>query len=93
MQALGALVEPRDGELVIRGPGLRAAAQPTGAIDVGNAGTLMRLLPGWLAGRRAAAWTLDGDESIRRRPDGPHRRAAARRWARGSRRARAASRR
>ena len=28
----------------------------------------MRLLPGWLAGQPAGSWTLDGDESIRRRP-------------------------
>ena len=68
VQALGAIVEPRDGELIIRGPGLRAAAQPTGVIDVGNAGTLLRLLPGWLAGQTEGVWILDGDESIRRRP-------------------------
>jgi 3-phosphoshikimate 1-carboxyvinyltransferase len=68
VQALGALVEPRDGSLVIRGVGLRAAAPVTGAIDVGNAGTLMRLLPGWLAGQEGGLWTLDGDASIRRRP-------------------------
>jgi 3-phosphoshikimate 1-carboxyvinyltransferase len=37
-------------------------------IDVGNAGTLMRLLPGWLAGQPDGSWTLDGDDSIRRRP-------------------------
>ena len=38
-------------------------------IDVGNAGTLLRLLPGWLAGQGGGAWTLDGDDdSIRRRP-------------------------
>lgn len=37
-------------------------------IDVGNAGTLLRLLPGWLAGQGGGEWTLDGDESIRRRP-------------------------
>jgi 3-phosphoshikimate 1-carboxyvinyltransferase len=68
VQALGALVEPRDGSLVFRGVGLRAAAPVTGAIDVGNAGTLMRLLPGWLAGQEGGLWTLDGDASIRRRP-------------------------
>jgi 3-phosphoshikimate 1-carboxyvinyltransferase len=68
VQALGALVEPRDDSLVIRGVGLRAAAPVTGAIDVGNAGTLMRLLPGWLAGQEGGLWTLDGDASIRRRP-------------------------
>jgi 3-phosphoshikimate 1-carboxyvinyltransferase len=37
-------------------------------IDVGNAGTLLRLMPGWLAGQADDEWTLDGDESIRRRP-------------------------
>jgi 3-phosphoshikimate 1-carboxyvinyltransferase len=68
VQSLGALVEPRDGSLVIRGVGLRAAAPVTGAIDVGNAGTLMRLLPGWLSGQEGGLWTLDGDASIRRRP-------------------------
>jgi 3-phosphoshikimate 1-carboxyvinyltransferase len=67
VQALGALVERRDGSLVVRGAGLRAAA-PADVIDVGNAGTLMRLLPGWLAGQPGGSWTLDGDASIRRRP-------------------------
>ncbi len=50
----------------IQGVGLRGA-QPA-RIDVGNAGTLMRLLPGWLSGQPRGRWTLDGDESIRRRP-------------------------
>jgi 3-phosphoshikimate 1-carboxyvinyltransferase len=67
VQALGALVERRDRSLVVRGAGLRAAAS-AGVIDVGNAGTLMRLLPGWLAGQEGGSWTLDGDASIRRRP-------------------------
>ena len=52
--------------LRIQGVGLRGAAPA--AIDVGNAGTLMRLLPGWLAGQPEGRWTLDGDESIRQRP-------------------------
>ncbi|HVL94994.1 MAG TPA: 3-phosphoshikimate 1-carboxyvinyltransferase [Solirubrobacteraceae bacterium] len=69
VQALGALVEPRDGGMLLRGPGLRAAGEMADPIDVGNAGTLMRLLPGWLAGQSGGgSWTLDGDESIRRRP-------------------------
>lgn len=50
----------------IEGVGLRGA-RPA-AIDVGNAGTLLRLLPGWLAGQAGGEWTLDGDDSIRRRP-------------------------
>jgi 3-phosphoshikimate 1-carboxyvinyltransferase len=41
---------------------------PDAAIDVGNAGTLMRLLPGWLAAQEGRSFTLDGDASIRRRP-------------------------
>jgi 3-phosphoshikimate 1-carboxyvinyltransferase len=49
----------------IRGVGLRGAHPAT--IDVGNAGTLLRLLPGWLAGQEGR-WLLDGDDSIRRRP-------------------------
>jgi 3-phosphoshikimate 1-carboxyvinyltransferase len=66
---LGAGVEEADNDLVIRGVGLRAPLEATGGLlDVGNAGTLMRLLPGWLAGQPGGVWTLDGDESIRRRP-------------------------
>ncbi|MGB2712479.1 MAG: 3-phosphoshikimate 1-carboxyvinyltransferase [Conexibacter sp.] len=69
VEAVGALVERRaGGELMIRGCGLRDAHELDGAIDVGNAGTLMRLLPGWLAAQPGRAWTLDGDDSIRRRP-------------------------
>jgi 3-phosphoshikimate 1-carboxyvinyltransferase len=67
--ALGAHVEGSGvlgEELRIRGVGLRGAAPAT--IDVGNAGTLLRLLPGWLAGQVGREWTLDGDDSIRRRP-------------------------
>jgi 3-phosphoshikimate 1-carboxyvinyltransferase len=66
VRALGAEVEAGEGELIVRGVGARGA-RPA-AIDVGNAGTLLRLLPGWLAGQRQGEWTLDGDESIRRRP-------------------------
>ena len=50
----------------IRGVGLRGARPAS--IDVGNAGTLLRLLPGWLAGQEGGRWLLDGDDSIRRRP-------------------------
>ena len=66
VEAVGAGVEGEAGELRIRGVGLRGAR--AAAIDVGNAGTLLRLLPGWLAGQPGGEWTLDGDESIRRRP-------------------------
>jgi 3-phosphoshikimate 1-carboxyvinyltransferase len=68
VQRLGAIVEDRGEELVIRGCGLRNALAPTNPIDVGNAGTLMRLLPGWLSFQQGVSFMLDGDESIRRRP-------------------------
>jgi 3-phosphoshikimate 1-carboxyvinyltransferase len=68
VRALGALVEVREHEIVVRGTGLREARPPDGPIDVGNAGTLLRLLPGWLAAQEGRSFTLDGDDSIRRRP-------------------------
>lgn len=69
---LGAMVtpEPLDSmpeELVIEGVG-PSGPRNLGRIDVGNAGTLMRLLPGWLAGQEGGLWRMDGDASIRRRP-------------------------
>jgi 3-phosphoshikimate 1-carboxyvinyltransferase len=71
IEALGAAIEGVSATAIepalrIGGIGLRGPR--SAAIDVGNAGTLLRLLPGWLAGQEAGAWTLDGDESIRRRP-------------------------
>jgi 3-phosphoshikimate 1-carboxyvinyltransferase len=68
MRALGALVEQRPEEVVIRGVGLREARVPEAPIDVGNSGTLMRLLPGWLAAQEGHSYRMDGDASIRRRP-------------------------
>jgi 3-phosphoshikimate 1-carboxyvinyltransferase len=66
---IGAGVEQEGDSVLVRGVGLRAPLEATGGLlDVGNSGTLMRLLPGWLAGQPGGVWTLDGDESIRRRP-------------------------
>jgi 3-phosphoshikimate 1-carboxyvinyltransferase len=68
VRALGALVEVYPREVIVRGAGLREAREPAAPIDVGNAGTLLRLLPGWLAAQEGRSFTLDGDASIRRRP-------------------------
>jgi len=68
VRELGAIVQGEPENLVIRGVGLRHAQLPSRPIDVGNAGTLMRLLPGWLAFQQGQSFKLDGDESIRRRP-------------------------
>jgi 3-phosphoshikimate 1-carboxyvinyltransferase len=65
VEALGAEIRQTDG-LIIRGVGLRGAR--SAQIDVGNAGTLLRLLPGWLSGQVGREWTVDGDNSIRLRP-------------------------
>jgi len=69
LRALGVLIQQSaDGEVLLRGAGLRGIETIDETIDVGNAGTLMRLLPGWLAAQPGGTFTLDGDESIRRRP-------------------------
>lgn len=70
-RADGGALDPADPRplpplLSIRGVGLRGARPAT--IDVGNAGTLIRLISGWLAGQPAGEWLLDGDDSIRGRP-------------------------
>jgi 3-phosphoshikimate 1-carboxyvinyltransferase len=68
LRALGAIVQQEPDHVIVRGTGLRNAEESSAPIDVGNAGTLMRLLPGWLAGQEGKSWTLDGDSSIRKRP-------------------------
>ena len=69
IRRLGASVRRDPGGLVVvDGVGARGPGVVDAAIDVANAGTLMRLLPGWLAGQAGRRWTLDGDASIRRRP-------------------------
>jgi 3-phosphoshikimate 1-carboxyvinyltransferase len=66
VRAVGAGLASESDSVRIEGVGLHGA-RPA-AIDVGNAGTLLRLMAGWLAGQPTGDWTLDGDESIRRRP-------------------------
>jgi len=68
LRALGVIVESQPDELVVRGGGLRDLPPLDDPINVANSGTLIRLLPGWLAAQEGGSWTLDGDESIRRRP-------------------------
>ena len=72
ISAVGAEVrkgEPDDhGGLFVEVEGIGLRGPRPAEIDVGNAGTLLRLMPGWLAGQSSGDWILDGDESIRRRP-------------------------
>jgi 3-phosphoshikimate 1-carboxyvinyltransferase len=63
VRALGIEVEDlADDELIVHGGELRA-----GSVDCANAGTLMRLLMGLLAGR-GGRYVLTGDESLSSRP-------------------------
>ena len=68
MRALGAEVVEEDVDtLTVHGVGLRGLREPAAALDCGNAGTLMRLLPGILAGQ-TGRFELVGDESLSARP-------------------------
>ena len=68
VRALGIEVAENDVDtLTIRGAGLRGLREPSGPIECGNAGTLMRLLVGILAGQ-AGRFELVGDESLSKRP-------------------------
>jgi 3-phosphoshikimate 1-carboxyvinyltransferase len=67
VQALGVDVEIEGDEARVGGVGLRGLRAPERPIDCGNAGTLMRLLAGILAGQ-VGRFELVGDESLSRRP-------------------------
>lgn len=68
VEACGVEVEGHlGGTVVIDGVGLRGL-RPPDRIDCMNAGTLMRLFGGLLAGASPSTVVLDGDASLRRRP-------------------------
>ena len=67
VQALGASVEIEGERVRVAGAGLRGLRPPERPIDCGNAGTLIRLLPGLLAGQEGR-FPLVGDASLSRRP-------------------------
>lgn len=66
--ALGVEVVEEDIDVLrVRGVGLGGLRQPDAPIDCGNAGTLMRLVTGLLAGQEGR-FDLIGDESLSSRP-------------------------
>ena len=68
IRALGVEVDEHDVDtLTVSGVGLRGLSEPSGPIECGNAGTLMRLLAGIVAGQRGR-FELVGDESLSARP-------------------------
>lgn len=66
MQALGADVQRTEGEIEIRGRGLKLQP-PRSPLDCGNSGSTMRMLSGILAGQEFTS-ELIGDKSLSRRP-------------------------
>lgn len=69
MKAMGAHIEKRGAEWVIRGTGNGALLQPEGPLDFGNAGTGSRLTMG-LVGTYDMETTFVGDASLSGRPMG-----------------------
>ena len=69
VRALGVEVDEHDHEtLDVHGRGLRGLVSPGAPIDCRNAGTLVRLLAGILAGQQGQQFELTGDESLSVRP-------------------------
>jgi len=66
-RALGARVDEDGDEIVVHGVGLRGVQAPAAPIDCGNAGTVLRLVSGLLAGQNGT-FELVGDESLSARP-------------------------
>ncbi len=68
MRALGVRIEqPRPTEVRIHGAGLRGLGAAPHALDMGNAGTAIRLFTGLLAAQKFSS-RLIGDESLMKRP-------------------------
>jgi 3-phosphoshikimate 1-carboxyvinyltransferase len=66
---LGAEVDDVDDDTVrVRGVGLRGLRAPEEPLDCGNAGTVLRLVSGLLAGQDGRRFELVGDESLSSRP-------------------------
>lgn len=67
LKQLGVEIEERDEILYVEGRGLEGLSQPEDPLDCGNAGTLMRLISGILAGQPFDS-VLTGDASLSGRP-------------------------
>jgi 3-phosphoshikimate 1-carboxyvinyltransferase len=68
LQAMGVRIErPEEEHVIVRGAGLEGLSGSSDPLDMGNAGTAMRLFMGLLAPQRFTS-TLIGDESLMRRP-------------------------
>ncbi|MCR4717499.1 MAG: 3-phosphoshikimate 1-carboxyvinyltransferase [Lachnospiraceae bacterium] len=65
---MGVDIDIKDnGSVIVKGNGLHGLKEPGGMLDTGNSGTTTRLISGILAGQSFTT-TLNGDESIQKRP-------------------------
>lgn len=67
LESLGVKIRREPELIVIEGAGLDGLREATGALDVGNSGSTIRMLSGILAGQNFTT-EITGDESIQRRP-------------------------
>ena len=75
-RAMGVRVDqPAPTSVTVHGVGSHGLRAPTGALDLGNSGTAMRLMCGLLAGQPFES-TLTGDASLTGRPKGHSKRPA-----------------
>ena len=68
-RAMGIDITQEADHVIIHGKGLNGLSQPNKMLDVGNSGTTTRLISGILAGQDFVS-SLNGDESIQKRPMG-----------------------
>ena len=66
-QKMGVNIERNGSHILVHGNGLHGLRKPEEMLDVGNSGTTTRLISGILSGQNFTV-TLNGDESIQRRP-------------------------
>jgi cyclohexadieny/prephenate dehydrogenase / 3-phosphoshikimate 1-carboxyvinyltransferase len=70
LQSMGVRIErPKPEDVIVHGVGIDGLESPTAPLDMGNAGTAIRLFMGLLAPQKFTS-TLIGDESLMRRPMG-----------------------
>ena len=68
-KAMGINITQEHDHVIIHGKGLKGLSAPSKMLDVGNSGTTTRLISGILAGQSFIS-SLNGDESIQKRPMG-----------------------
>ncbi|MBD3385210.1 3-phosphoshikimate 1-carboxyvinyltransferase [candidate division KSB1 bacterium] len=67
LRKLGVKIKRSKTDVVVQGVGREGLKQPRSKLDAGNSGTTMRLLTGILSAQTFIS-TIDGDESLRKRP-------------------------